>query len=182
MPYTDLLRLTVLLTAAEATALAAVTAIAADRAGDDLTLLVGAVWWPLAVAAGLWLGRPPNAAEGVREALAQARTATSLPAESDTRIALGRLWPIALTAVAAGVLGAFFPGVSAVAAGYAMLVALAWRSRERAVLAVEERDGTRFYVLPGSALSPIELVRTSGLLRDRPPSPKPPPPPPAPAG
>jgi hypothetical protein len=156
--------------------------VAADRAGDDLTLLVCAVWWPVALAIGIWLGRPAAAAEGVREALARARTATSLPPESDTRIALGRLWPIAVTAVAAGVLGIFFPGVSAIAAGYALLVALGWRTREGAVLGVEERDGTRFFVLSGSALSPIELVRTSGLMRDRPPSPKPPPPPPAPAG
>ena len=34
MPYTDLLRVTVFLTAAEATALGAITALGADRDGD----------------------------------------------------------------------------------------------------------------------------------------------------
>ena len=38
------------------------------------------------------------------------------------RIALARLWPIGVTAIAAGVLGVFFPGVAAIGAGYALLV------------------------------------------------------------
>ena len=179
MPYTDLLRLTVFLVAAEATVLGAITAIGAGRDDDATTVIVAAAWWAIAVIVGLRLGAPARAADGVRNALASARTATSLPAESDSRIALGRLWPIALTAIAAGVLGIFFPGVAAIGAGYAILVALAWRTREGAVQAIEDRDAVRFYVEPGSALRPIELVRTPGLGRDRPPHPKPPPPPPA---
>src|SRR3712207_8161996 len=124
MPYTDLLRLTVLLTGAEATALGAITIVSAQRDDDTTTLLVCAVWWTAALVIGLYLGAPSRAADSVREVLARARTATSLPPESDTRIALGRLWPIALSAIAAGVLGIFFPGVSAIAAGYALLVSL----------------------------------------------------------
>ena len=69
--------------------------------------------------------------------------------------------------------------MAAVGAGYALLVALAWRRREAAVPAIEDRDGVRFYVEPGSALRPIELVRTPGLGRDRMPPGHPPPPPPA---
>lgn len=181
MPYTDLLRLTVLLSAGEATALAALTAIAAQRRDDSLTLLIAAGWWTAAILIGLEMGRARRAADGVREALANARTATALPQESDTQIALRRLWPIGVTAIIAGVLGVFFPGVSMVGAGYAILVALAWRTREAAVLGVEERDGVRFYVEPGSALRPVELVRTPGLTRGRPAPghPHPPPPPPA---
>lgn len=163
MPYTDLLRVTVLLTGAEATALAAVTAIAVNRDDDTTTLVVAATWWLVALAVGLFLGRPSRAADGVRDALARARTATSLPAESPGRIALGRLWPIGLTAIAAGALGVFLPGVAAVGAGYALLVSLAWHTREAAVLAIEQRDGVRFYVVPSSALRPIQLVRTPGL-------------------
>ena len=53
MLFTDLLRLTVFLAGAEATALAAVTVIAASGHDDTLTLLVAAVWWPTAVAIGL---------------------------------------------------------------------------------------------------------------------------------
>lgn len=176
MPYTDLLRLTVLLTAGEATALATVTVLAVQRQEDTLTLLIGAGWWTAAILIGLVLGTPRRAADGVREALANARTATALPQESDTGIALRRLWPIGATALAAGVLGIFFPGVAMVGGGYAILVALAWRTREAAVLGIEERDGVRFYVEPGSALKPVDLIRTPGLTRDRAPAGHPPPP------
>jgi hypothetical protein len=163
MPYSDLLRVTVLLTGAEATALATITAIAVNRDNDTTTLIVAAVWWLVALAVGLYLGRPGRAADSLRDALARARTATSLPAETPARIALGRLWPVAATAIAAGALGVFFPGVSAIGAGYALLVSLAWHSREAAVLAIEQRDGVKFYVVPNSALRPIQLVRTPGL-------------------
>ena len=167
MPFTDLLRVTVLLTGAEATALAAVTAVATNRDSDTRTLAVAAAWWLIALLVGLYLGRPSRAAEALRDALARARTATSLPPESPCRIAFGRLWPIALTAVLAGVLGVFFPGVAAIGAGYALLVSLAWHSREAAVLAIEQRDGVKFYVVAGSALRPVQLIRSPGLRSDR---------------
>jgi hypothetical protein len=163
MPYTDLLRVTVLLTGAEATALAAITAIAANRDGDSTTITVAAAWWLIAIVVGFYLGRPGRARDGTRDALAKARTATSLPSETPARIAFARLWPIALTAVAAGTLGIFFPGVAAIGAGYALLVSLAWHSREPAVLAIEQRDGVKFYVVPNSAFRPIQLVRAPGL-------------------
>jgi hypothetical protein len=115
----------------------------------------------------------------VRDVLAAARTATSLPDESPGRIAIERLWPIGLTAVIAGALGVVYPGVAAIGAGYALLVALAWRTREAAVLGVEDRDGVKFYVEPTSALRPVQLVRTPGLGTDRVKPGHPPPPPPA---
>jgi hypothetical protein len=167
VPYTDLLRVSVFLTAGEATALGAVAAIAVGHDPQQLTVVLAAGWWLVAFAVGLYLGRPEKAADGVRDALAKARTATSLPQETPARIALIRLWPIAATAVAAGVLGIFFPGVAIVGAGYALLVCLAWHSHEAAVLGVEQRDGTRFYVIPNSALKPVELIRTPGLRTDR---------------
>lgn len=167
MPFTDLLRTTVFLAAAEATALAAITALAAGREDESTTVLVAVTWWLIALVVGLYLGRPSRAADGVRDALARARTATSLPPESPARIAFARLWPIGVTALAAGVLGVFFPGVAAVGAGYALLVALAMRTREAAVLGIEQRDGVKFFVVPNSALRPIELVRTPGLRSDR---------------
>ncbi|HEX5928479.1 MAG TPA: hypothetical protein VFY48_03720 [Solirubrobacterales bacterium] len=166
MPYTDLLRVTVFITGAEATALGAVTAIGASRTGEEGLVLVAAAWWLVAMAIGFYLGRPGRATEEMRSALARARTATSLPAESPARIAAGRLWPIGLTAILAGGLGLLFPGVALVGAGYALIVSLAWHTREGAVLAVEQRDGVRFYVVPNSALRPIELVRTPGLRSD----------------
>ena len=68
-----------------------------------------------------------------------------------------------LTALIAGGLGLFFPGVAVIGAGYALIVSLAWHTREAAVLAIEQRDGVKFYVVPTPALRPVELVRTPGL-------------------
>lgn len=167
MPYTDLLRVTVFITGAEATALGAVTAIGANRTGEESIILVAAAWWIVSLAIGIYLGRPGRADEDMRAALTRARTATSLPPDAPARIVAGRLWPIGATAVAAGALGLFFPGVALVGAGYALIVSLAWHTREAAVLGVEQRDGVRFYVVPGSALRPVELVRTPGLRSDR---------------
>jgi hypothetical protein len=167
MTYTDLLRVSVFITAAEATALGAITAVAANRDGATTIALVAAVWWLIALAIGFYLSRPHRAADDVRNALARARTATSLPEQSPARIAFTRLWPIAFTAIAAGALGIFFPGVAAIGAGYALIVSLAWHTREAAVTAIERRDGVRFYVVPTPALRPIELVRAPGLRSDR---------------
>jgi hypothetical protein len=177
--FTDLLRLTVLLSGAVATALAAVTVVAANQRGDETTLIVAGAWWLIAFVAGLVLGRQDRAAEGMASVLATARTATSLPVESPGRVALGRLWPIGLFALACGGLAWLWPQVAAIGGGYALLVALAWRFREAAVTGVEDRDGVRFYVEPVGALRPVQLVRTPGLGRDRTPPGHPPPPPPA---
>ena len=166
MPYTDLLRITVFLTGAEATALGAITALGANRDGDATAILVAAAWWLVSLAIGIYLGRPTRAADDVRDALARARTATSLPPESPARVAFGRLWPIGMTAIAAGALGLFFPGVAVIGAGYALIVSLAWHTREAAVLGIEQRDGVKFYVVPNSAFRPIQLVRTPGLRSD----------------
>lgn len=167
MPFTDLLRVTVFLTGAEATALGAIAAIGANREDSAATLLVAAGWWLVSLAIGFWLGRPARAREDMRDPLARARTATSLPPDSPARIALGRLWPIALTAIVAGGLGLFFPGVAVIGAGYALIVSLAWHTREAAVIAIEQRDGVKFYVVPTPAWHAVELVRTPGLRSDR---------------
>lgn len=178
MPFTDLLRITVFLTGGEATALALITVLSASRHDDGTTLLLALIWWTIATIIGMELGRPRRAADAMREPLASARTATSLPSESESEIARGRLWPIAVSVLLIGGLGILIPSVAMVGAGFALLVSLAWRTREAAVLGIEERDGTRFFVKPGSALKPIELVRTPGLTRDRW-GPGHPPPPPA---
>jgi hypothetical protein len=177
MQFTDLLRLAVLLIAAEATALAAISVVAANAVEDTLTLIVAGGWWLAAFVIGLVLGGPARAAAAVAGLLAGARTAYALPATSARRIALERLWPLGAFALVAGGLGFVFPPVSAIGAGYALLVALAWRNREAAVTGVEDRDGVCFYVEPSGALEPIRLVRTPGLSRE--PSGHAPPPPPA---
>lgn len=177
MTFCDLLRMTVLLAAGAATVLAAVTVIAVSGGTDTLTIFVAAGWWTVALIGGLVLGRPSRAAEAMSPVLAQARLATALPEIGNpTRAALARLWPIGAFAVIAGALGFIFPGVAAIGAGFALAAALTWRSREGAVAAIEERDGVRFYVEPGSALQPVRLIRSPGLRRDRPPPGHPPPP------
>jgi len=177
MLFCDLLRSTVLLVAGVATALGAVTVIVANQDSDYTTLIVAGAWWLIAGILGAAFGRSPRAADAMSRTLASARTATSLPAESPGRIAFQRLWPIGLVALVSAGLAWIWPQVAAIGAGYAILVALAWRRREEAVAAIEGRDGTRFYVEPSSAFSPIRLVRTPGLTRDRAPSGHPPPPP-----
>ena len=92
-------------------------------------------------------------------------------------MALARLWPLGAFALIAGWTRVVFPGVAAIGAGYGLAAALTWRGREEAVNAIEERDGVRFYVEPGSALEPVTLVRTPGLRRDPDPMGAPPPPP-----
>jgi hypothetical protein len=182
MAFCDLLRTTVLLAAGAATVLAAVTAIVVGTTGDTVTLFVAIGWWIVALVAGLYLGRPSEAADAMRPVLAQARTATAMPEIGNpARAALARLWPIGAFTLVAGVLGFIFPGVSAIGAGFGLAAALLWRAREGAVAAIEERDGIRFYVEPGSALQPVKLIRTPGLRRGRQPPGHPPPPPTAPA-
>jgi hypothetical protein len=179
MLFTDLLRLTVLLLGGEATALGAVGALAAAQQDETATVIVAAAWWPIAFVVGLVLGRPERAADGMARVLAGARTSTSLPDTSQARIALGRLWPLGAFALIAAGVSWIWPQVAVIGAGYALLVALAWRNREAAVTGVEDGDGVRFYVEPSSAFEPLRLVRTPGLTRDRMPAGHPPPPPPA---
>jgi len=178
MLFGDLLRITVLLVAGVATALGTVSVVIANRDADSLALAVAGGWWLIAAAIGVYLGREGRTGSAIGRVLAGARTATSLPPESPGWIAFLRLWPIGAFALAAGGLGWVWPQVAAIGAGYAIAIALAWRGRERAVAAVEERDGVRFYVEPSSALEPVRLIRTPGLYRDRAPTAKPPPPPP----
>jgi hypothetical protein len=179
MLFVDLLRLTVLLVAAEGSLLGAVAVISADAHDDTVTLIVGGAWWAVAFVAGLVLGRPERAGDAMARVLSTARTTTWLPETSPNRIALGRLWPLGVFALLAGGLAVIWPQVPAIGAGYALLVALYWRNREAAVTGVEDRDGVRFYVEPSSAFEPVRLVRTPGLGRDRVPAGHPPPPPPA---
>ena len=177
MQFCDLLRMTVLLAGGSATALAAITAISANADNDTRTLIVAAVWWTAAIVIGLIGGRASRAADAMRPLLAEARTTPTLPTDNPNRVALARLWPLGAFAVVAGAIGIFFPGVAAIGTGFGIAAALTLRGWERAVAAIEERDGIRFYVEPGSALQPVSLVRTPGLRRDRPPGGHPPPPP-----
>ena len=79
---------------------------------------------------------------------------------------LNRLWPLLLATVASGGLAFLFPQVPGIFAGFAMAFATALRHQEKAVSAIEERDGAAFYVERTHWLRPIQLVRTPSFRRD----------------
>jgi hypothetical protein len=167
MRYTDFLKATVFLAAAEATALAAV-AVAVAAARSDTTLLIFSVaWWTIAGTIGAWLGRRAETTQSIGALLADARSTNTLPEIRPASVMLNRLWLLAASAVLAAALSWLIPQLASVVAGGAILIALAWRKQERAVAAIEERDGVRFYVVPSPPLKSIELVRTPGLKRLR---------------
>jgi hypothetical protein len=166
--FTDFLRTSVLLFAGAATALAAV-AIAGAQSGDDTALIYVSVgWWAIAAAAGLWIGRRPETSHGIGRLLAQARHSPSLPEQEPGRTMINRLWPLIIATAAAAGIAFLVPQVPAIGAGYALLVALAWRKQSRAVAAIEDRDGVRFYVERNPPLKPLTLVRTPWMRRIEP--------------
>ena len=163
MRFTDFLRTTVLLSAASASALAAVTLAAAASTGSDLVVPVAAGWWAIAAVIGVWLGRRAATSPPIASLLSSARTQTMLPEVHTGRTLLNRLWPLLASTLGAGALAFVFPQVPAVATGFAIIWALAWRRQAAAVTAIEERDGARFYIERTSPLKAIRLVRTPGF-------------------
>ena len=164
MRFVDFLKTTVLLSAGSATLLAALTVarVAADEDRGPMEVAVG--WWLLAALIGGWLGRRNAASPPIARLLADARMQMMLPELRPGLTLLNRLWPLLFSTLGAGILGVFMPQVSAVAAGFAIIWALAWRRQEAAVYAIEERDGFRFYIDKTPPLSPIRLIRTPGLM------------------
>jgi hypothetical protein len=166
--FTDFLRTSVLLFAGAATALAAV-AVAGAQSDDDTTLLYVAVaWWVIAALIGLWLGRRLETSHGIGRLLANARHSPTLPEQEPGRTMINRLWPLIIVIAAAAGIAFLVPQVPAIGAGYALLVALGWRKQSRAVAAIEDRDGVRFYVERTPPLKPLQLVRTPWMRRIEP--------------
>jgi hypothetical protein len=167
MRFVDFLRTAVLLCAASATALAAVTVLAAgsSEAGDVLVLVI-AGWWLGAAMIGAWLGRQAQTNSPIARLLATAKSTTSLPEQRPSALLLNRMWPLLLSTILALGLGLVAPQIPGIATGFAIIGALAWRRQEAAVSAIEERDGVAFYVEPTPPLKPIKLIRAPGFRRD----------------
>ena len=163
MRFADFLKTTVLLSAGSATLLAAITVLGAAEEGDTVITGVSAGWWAVATVLGLLLGRRADASPPIARLLADARSQTTLPELQPGTTLVNRLWPLLLATIGASVLAFVEPQVASVAAGFTIIWALAWRRQERAVLAIEERDGVRFYVDRTSPFSPIRLIRTPGF-------------------
>jgi hypothetical protein len=163
MRFADFLRTTVLISMAAATVLAAITLAGAASSSDQRLVPISAGWWIVAGLIGLWFGRRTETSSPIASLLASARMQSSLPEVDPSRTVLNRLWPLLLSTLGAGMLGVFQPQVPAIATGFAIIWALAWRRQASAVTAIEERDGARFYVERTSPLRPIRLVRTPGF-------------------
>jgi hypothetical protein len=166
--FGDFLRTSVLLFGAAATA-CAIVAIAGARADDNNSVLYLAMgWWGIAAILGLWLGRRRETTEGITKLLADARTTPMLPELEPGTVLFNRLWAFFVVTVIAGALAFLFPQVPAIWTGFTLMVGLAWRKQPSAVLAIEERDGVRFYIERVSPFKPTRLLRTPGFRKNEP--------------
>ena len=163
MRFHEFLRTTVLMSAGSATALALVTLAGVAGGGHALLVAVAVGWWLIGGWVGLWVSRAPGTSKAIGSLLAAARSQRSLPEVSPAMTVVNRLWPLMLLTLAAAGVGIAEPQVAAIAAGFAIGWALAWRRQASAVQAIEDRDGARFYVDRTSPLSAIRLIRTPGF-------------------
>jgi hypothetical protein len=147
MSFADFIKTTVLLCAGAATTLAAVTVLSAAAEHDPGAATITFYWWAVAAIVGLWLDARHAGSPAIARLLGRARASTTVPA---------------------GVLAVVTPEIPGIAAGFALLSALGWRRQYAAVLAVEGRDGVRFYVDRTSPWRPITLTRTPGFKVFRP--------------
>ncbi|HLM86978.1 MAG TPA: hypothetical protein VK272_12400 [Solirubrobacteraceae bacterium] len=168
MRFVDFLRTTVLLSAGAATALAAITVLAASGKADTQLAILAVGWWLIATAIGLRQGRRAQTSPPIARLLAGAQASTTLPEHHPSAILLNRLWPLALFTLLSGGLAFLAPQIPGIAAGFAIIWALAWRRQDAAVAAIEERDGASFYVRRTSPVRPMALVRTPGFKAVRP--------------
>jgi hypothetical protein len=166
--FREFLRVAVLLFGGAATALAVVSVVGAASADSNTLVYVAAGWWILAALAGGWLGRQPVATSGIARLLASARSTNTLPELEPGTVMFNRLWPLAVLAIASGVIGFFFPQVPVIATGYCLLMALLWRKQHAAVAAVEGRDGVEFWFDRTSPFGAPQLLRLPGLRKIEP--------------
>jgi hypothetical protein len=162
--FVDFLKATVLLSAGSATFLGTLTVISVRDDFDPTFMEVTIGWWLVAALFGAWIGRRNAASPPIARLLADARVQMSLPELRPGLTLLNRLWPLLFSTIGAAALGVFLPQVSAVAAGFAIIWALAWRRQDAAVAAIEDRDGFRFYIDKTPPFAPIRLIRTPGLM------------------
>ena len=157
------MRTTVLMSAGSATALALVTLAGVAGGGHALLVAVAVGWWLLGGWVGISASRESGTSKAIGSLLADARSQRSLPQVSPALTVVNRLWPLMVLTIAAAGIGIVEPQIPAIAAGFAIGWALAWRRQASAVQAIEDRDGARFYVDRTPPLSAIRLIRTPGF-------------------
>ncbi len=168
MLFRDFLKVAVMLFGGAGTALAIVAIAGAGGEDTNLPVYVAVGWWTLAACAGLWLGRRNAPTQQIGRLLAAARDTNQLPEIEPGAIVFNRLWPLAVVTLASGGVAFLLPQIPAIAAGYAIAVALTWRKQASAVEAIEGRDGVRFYCDRTSAFGSPRLLRTPGLRKIEP--------------
>jgi hypothetical protein len=166
--FVDFLRATVLLSAAAATALGIVTVLAGASSSEELLVPLAVGWWLIAGGIGIRLGRRAQTTPPIARLLSGAKATTTLPEHRASAILLNRLWPLLMFTVIASGLAFLAPQIPGIAAGFAIIWALAWRHQDGAVAAIEERDGACFYVRRTSPIRPMALDRTPGFKAARP--------------
>jgi hypothetical protein len=166
--FTDFLRVAVLLFGGSGTVLAMVAIVGATGDEDQALIFLAVGWWVIASAAGLWLGRRMAPTPGIGRLLAGARATNTLPEIEPGAIIFNRLWPLAVLTIVSGALAFLIPQVPAIAAGYAIGIALTWRKQASGVQAIEDRDGARFYFDRSSPFGAPKLLRTPGLRKIEP--------------
>jgi hypothetical protein len=168
MRFVDFLRVTVLLSGAAASLLAVLCVAGASNLDETEVVLFSAGWWVIAASVGLWLGRRASTNPPIARLLAGAKSATMLPEHRPGFTIVNRLWPLLLLTLISGGLAFLAPQIPGIAAGFAIIWALAWRRQDAAVEAIEERDGATFYVERTAPHHPMTLVRTPGFRREVP--------------
>ncbi|HEU0018789.1 MAG TPA: hypothetical protein VFQ14_00725 [Thermoleophilaceae bacterium] len=168
MLFRDFLRVAVMLFGGAGTALAIVAIAGASGEDSSLPVYIAVGWWVLAAAGGLWLGRRNVPTQQIGRLLAAARNTNQLPEIEPGAIVFNRLWPLAAVTVISGGIAFLLPQIPAIAAGYAIAVALTWRKQARAVEAIEGRDGVQFFFDRTPPFGAPRLLRTPGLRKIEP--------------
>src|ERR1700691_2095590 len=111
MPFADFVKTTVVLSAAAATTLAAITLLSARAANEPRTATIAVAWWGASVLIGIVMGLRAAASPPIARLLAGAKSVSALPAQRPVRVVLARLWPLLLSTVIAGGLALIAPQI-----------------------------------------------------------------------
>lgn len=168
MTFRKLLHTTVVLSGASATVLGLLVVLHAQVNSDPMPAVISAFWWVLASMFGIRVGALDATNPQIARVLAEARAAEQLPEPRPVLTLINRLWPLFVVTIISGIAAIWLPQVAGVATGFLLIWALGWRKQESAVQAIEERDGVEFLVERTGPVSPLKLIRTPGLRRDRP--------------
>src|ERR1700761_7347398 len=128
------------MSAGSASALALVAIIGLGDGHHSKLVALAVAWWVLGGAVGLWIGRESGVSQAIGSLLAGARSQRLLPEVSPARTVINRLWPLMVVTIAAVGIGLVEPQIPAIAAGFAIVWALAWRRQASAITAIEGRD------------------------------------------